>query len=640
MKKIFAYILLMSLLLGNTALVNAQTVENISDTKTVIFTEGNTLNSTVQGQKYKKAIDRFIENASTEKLANIQQRTSAILAKKSYTGLIASILKYIDAKATVKLAETKNTVKKQFAPLSEQEKIATHKAIIALQKNIFNTIGEVTKQVETSFKQQTNFSENGAFEMNVEAQHEALGFLKYKIDADQYEQHQNGFDSIGKTGDVNVLVNFKAPEIQETKLELVTNFETIQKDGNAFFLLKKFNIIDEKGMEDAQDFFKKAKELVAENKYISISDPKQEQIFKMLKHLTADEFMKQFSALNDTKMFDVVGKENNKFVIQPNKELCLFVKNIQNDTYIDCEEAFQNDVAELNQAGTMYLEVLKNDNYKISFSGKDESNTKIDFSASYTTDELKNITFTVVPNINNAGLIFEYTKNDNITFKFQDPQAGKIDFLANLDGKNHINTANLNVKVSELTLTGKYENNHLSIQANSDSQYVNATAKVELDFYKGIPTDGNINIKVNNKDFSTGEKRTAFESNINFKNKNISGTTKIPGIVNIKHSGNVDKNIFNLENDIQFGVFANLLYAPYNRNSENINLTAKLKLNIDTTDNNNNILVDGKLFNNDENVITIFFKNISKREYNTSVKIQKPERVIDMEEFISDFYSY
>ncbi len=136
----------------------------------------------------------------------------------------------------------------------------------------------------------------------------------------------------------------------------------------------------------------------------------------------------------------------------------------------------------------------------------------------------------------------------------------------------------------------------------------------------------------------SGDFVETFKSNIELKDKVISGTTKIKNydnneIISIEHSGSFEKNYLVLNNEFDINPKYNPLGIYSQQDDEETILTWDFNLTVDSRDNKNNanVYLDFKI--NEKKVIEFEIDNKSTIEYK-DIEIKEPKDTVPIEDVI------
>ena len=443
--------------------------------------------------KYIKSIDNFISKINTdeEKLENLQIKIFELQNKLSNATQTTKIKNYIDIvnyintkinlelyriqnKNNISLVEQKEIELKNKieeinnSSLSDNDTKIVNEKLIQIQLNLLEKAESNLDFLIDNFKEISNYEQKWDFKLTSNINHELIWNIKSEFNINNYINRTSNFDS-QFTWQIEAIIDAIPNWWEEIKLKLSSFVDFISKDWNMYLLIEKFNITDEKGIENIKEQFELVKKIAEENKYIKFEDENTKLILENLKNLDPNKIISDSKQILSEPMFEAYKKENNKYFLVPTKYACDKYKELAEkfDPWngSSCSDSqYDSMIEELIKFWDLYIEIWTES--KLGFNAYPE-NTLEKFE-SYIT-----FTDTSINEINSEFIInqtkwfkLEYIKNKKLDFQLNIWDEKQVFLNSKLDKNNQFTFLDFqyNLELYKETFNGelKVENKQLN----------------------------------------------------------------------------------------------------------------------------------------------------------------------------------
>lgn len=556
-------------------------------------------------KKYINSIDNFIGKIKNnkDKLENLQTKIYE-LENKYYTlkndikiKKLYILLSYLEAKVNLELYKIKqnetNILETELnkkieemknSTLSESENKVVNDKLVKIQLNLLENTSNIFENIIKEFDNISDYEGKGNIKFNFNLNHDLIWKIKTDFKLNDYTIKKSGFDTQFNS-QIEALIDAEPKWENAIKLQISSFIDFISKDGNLYILLNKFNIIDEKWIEDLKTQLEEIKQLALKNKYVKIEDQNNTELLNIIKNFNPSQIISDWKNILSNPLFKTYKKQWDKYFLIPTKYACDEFKKIQAKldplNWNKCSDSqYETLLTEIAKSWDLYIELWTKN--KLWFSLYPEYDIKSFESYIIFTD-------TSIDEINSELLAkkvwewfkLEYIKNNKLNFKLNAWDEVKFILTSSLDSNNN-----------SLILM------NFNLELNNYYQILNSKLKLE--------------------------------------NKNITGTTTISDIKWIKQiiidtTWKYETNYLELNNKIESIMsITDFVMFDWEKNKSGWNINIK----IDTRNKNNNSNLYINYSENDNKILEIELDNKSIINYK-NVEIKAPTDTIDLNEAIN-----
>lgn len=431
---------------------------------------------------YIKAIDKFVDKMSLEKLKKIQtnlSRVSKTETIKNKNTLL--VVKYIEAKINSKIyelaktstndviskkdkvqekqAETSKKIEEKniYTAISKDEKEKVKKEVLKLQTNFLDKAGNLMEKFAKELDNQLNVEQTWDLSAKVNFDYDKIWTLDLKLNLDDIEAKSNSlFNSSLKTKLKFILES--TIDWKTKNLNLSSNLENINIDWEQYYSFNNFHISDKNWMEELNDIFESLEKLSNENKFVKIWDEQTKKMYNLLQSVN----------LKTNALFETYGKKWDKYLITPTKYACTQYKEVLN---LFWEKWNCEDLEEMKKLWDFYITF----SWNYTTIGFEINNSEVNLNSYIKYDEknIQEINFYVKPKdtyLDWQYISFKYINNSSLNIEFL---VEKIDFKFNgkLDSNNRFTEIKSNFKEWKNTANLELKNNKISWDFNFVKQW-------------------------------------------------------------------------------------------------------------------------------------------------------------------------
>lgn len=475
MKKILTNLLLISFSFNLIAVNNTAAFYQNENYNNLSIETKKEIQKIKNWDSYLKSIDNFIEkNKDNQKLLlKLSEKTDNLLYNDELNNTnVINIISYLNYKSNIELQNIEDAINSEIFSntISNDEKKIASDRINKLQLNIFNSSKNLIDKLTSQFNNMSRYSEKWDLSIKFDLNNKNYWSIKSNFELTNYDSSAYNFESQLKW-EFNALIEALPKWENEVKLQIKSLVDLISKDWNIYFLLKDFNILNEKWVDNIKTYLDKIKEISKENKYIKYEDQSNKFTFAMLQNLNPANIERDLKWVLEKPLFEAYQKKWDKYYIKPTKYACDKLKEISNkfDPFngINCSDSqYKNELTRLSKLWQIYL-IIDWDNSTLWFEWRTSKELeKNNWYITFNDKEIIEINYEITPNQNlykDEFLKFNFVNRKGVNF---DLYANKWDinfkFNWKLNDQNKFTNYDLNWKNNSLNIVSQLSNNKIT----------------------------------------------------------------------------------------------------------------------------------------------------------------------------------
>ena len=327
-------------------------------TKNVILSKVGLERSLVKWTKYRKAVDKLIEEKKNDKvylqnlINKLDEKRSEFepyVATKKYRKIIF-LIDYITSKAELELAKLQEEmstidITEKEVIISQNDKEKVEERMLALQSNILTE----SEDILSILREYTEYEQSGSYEMRLNIDEESFGTLMSEFKITDYIAKNNLFDS-QITGDVEWKLEYSIAG-QDMKVEFSSFLDAIVKDDDFYLMLDDVVSTLETENNELKALIDISKKISTQWKYVRFTSENYDNL-EISKEMV-DSFLNvnKYRSLLENPILETYKVEGDKYYLIPTESFCSEAKklfggilgNIGSD---GCSKSQYNDMVE------------------------------------------------------------------------------------------------------------------------------------------------------------------------------------------------------------------------------------------------------------------------------------------------------
>ena len=299
-------------------------------TKNVIISKTGLERSLIKWTKYRKAVDKLIEEKKNDKVylenlvSKLEEKRSEFapyVATERYQKIIF-LIDYIISKAELALFNLENSITESVdinvekIEIDENDKNEVNKRMLSLQSNML----ESSEDAFTLLKKYTSYKQSGSYEMSLDIDEESFGSLISEFKIKEYVAKNNLFDS-QLTGDVEWRLEYSIAG-QDMKVEFSSFVDAIVKDNDFFVMLDDVKSVIESENNELKSLVDISNKISTEGKYVRFKsdDLGDVEISKEM----IDNFLNinKYRSLLENPILETYKVEWDRYYLAPTESFC------------------------------------------------------------------------------------------------------------------------------------------------------------------------------------------------------------------------------------------------------------------------------------------------------------------------------
>ena len=360
MKKIFSLLLLLVLCISAPLQGFAvSTTDKSRLTKNVIISKAGLERSLVKWTKYRKAVDKLIEEKKNDKIylenlvSKLEEKRSEFapyVATERYQKIIF-LIDYITSKAELALFNLENSITEpvninvEKIELDENDKNEVKKRMLSLQSNML----ESSEDIFVLLKKYTSYKQSGSYEMSFNMDEDSFGTLMSELKIKDYVSKNNLFDS-SLRWDIEWRLEYSIAG-QDLKVEFSSFVDAIVKDNDFYVLLDDVKSTIESENNELKSLIDISNKISTEGKYVRFKSDNLGDV-EVSKELI-DNFLSvnKYRSLLENPILEAYKVEWDRYYLAPTETFCdeakkLFGWVLGNLGDGNCSESQYNDMVE------------------------------------------------------------------------------------------------------------------------------------------------------------------------------------------------------------------------------------------------------------------------------------------------------